>query len=192
VARCPLGCSIRHSPPPSIIRKAETFHRRHASSISVTTTAMATDWDAVVWHSENPERMALVMRSWEAHYAHPRLPRSMAYKLANAGFRARRVRACERAGRFLQYQPPSGRHLGKEISPAFGRHVKEPQRGSTRSPARWCCSGAGGAKLISESQKCLITPFFFLKTLKIVSSQFSPSGTRCCARIPLENFDVST
>jgi arsenite methyltransferase len=51
------------------------------------TIFIATDWDAVVWHSENPERMALVMKSWEAHCAHPRLPRSMAYRLVNAGFR---------------------------------------------------------------------------------------------------------
>ena len=66
-------------------------------------------------------------------------------------------------------------HLWKEVAPTFGRHVNRPQSGSTRSPARWCCFGAGGAKLISEPQKCLIAPFFFLKTLKMVSSQFSPS-----------------
>ena len=48
---------------------------------------VATDWDAVVWHSENPKRMASVMKSWEAHCAHPRLPRSMANRLVNAGFR---------------------------------------------------------------------------------------------------------
>ena len=51
------------------------------------TIFVATDWDAVVWHSESPERMALVMKSWEAHCAHPRLPRSMAYRLVNVGFR---------------------------------------------------------------------------------------------------------
>ena len=51
------------------------------------TIFVATDWDAVVWHSENLERMASVMRSWEAHCAHPHLPRSMARKLVNAGFR---------------------------------------------------------------------------------------------------------
>jgi arsenite methyltransferase len=51
------------------------------------TIFVATDWDAVVWHSENPERMALVMKSWEAHCAHPRLPRSMASRLVNAGFK---------------------------------------------------------------------------------------------------------
>ncbi|OAF05945.1 MULTISPECIES: methyltransferase domain-containing protein [Bradyrhizobium] len=47
---------------------------------------VATDWDAVVWHSEDPERMASVMKSWEAHCAHPRLPRSMACRLVDAGF----------------------------------------------------------------------------------------------------------
>jgi arsenite methyltransferase len=47
---------------------------------------VATDWDAVVWHSDKPDRMALVMRSWEAHCAHPHLPRSLAGRLASAGF----------------------------------------------------------------------------------------------------------
>lgn len=51
------------------------------------TIFVATDWDAVVWHSENLERMALVMKSWEEHCAHPRLPRSMAHRLVDAGFR---------------------------------------------------------------------------------------------------------
>lgn len=51
------------------------------------TIFVATDWDAVVWHSENPERMASVMKSWEAHCAHPHLPRSMAHRLVTAGFR---------------------------------------------------------------------------------------------------------
>jgi ubiquinone/menaquinone biosynthesis C-methylase UbiE len=51
------------------------------------TIFVATDWDAVVWHSENPERMALVMKSWEEHCAHPHLPRFLAHKLIHAGFR---------------------------------------------------------------------------------------------------------
>jgi arsenite methyltransferase len=51
------------------------------------TVFVATDWDAVVWYSENPDRMALVMKLWEEHCAHPHLPRSLVYKLANAGFR---------------------------------------------------------------------------------------------------------
>jgi arsenite methyltransferase len=51
------------------------------------TVFVATDWDAVVWYSENLERMALVMKLWEEHCAHPHLPRSLAYRLVNAGFR---------------------------------------------------------------------------------------------------------
>lgn len=51
------------------------------------TVFVATDWDAVIWHSENPERMAHVMKSWEAHCAHPHLPRSLANRLRGAGFR---------------------------------------------------------------------------------------------------------
>ena len=51
------------------------------------TIFVATDWDAVVWHSENSERMALVMKLWEQHCAHPHLPRSMPCRLVNAGFR---------------------------------------------------------------------------------------------------------
>ena len=48
---------------------------------------VATDWDAVVWHSANPDRMAKIMKSWEAHCAHPHLPRSLASRLRDAAFR---------------------------------------------------------------------------------------------------------
>ena len=51
------------------------------------TVFVVTDWDAILWYSENPKRMAAVMRSWEGHSAHPRLPRSMPSKFINAGFR---------------------------------------------------------------------------------------------------------
>jgi arsenite methyltransferase len=51
------------------------------------TLFLATDWDALVWFSDDPIRMAAVMKSWETHCAHPRLPRSIAYRLKNAGFR---------------------------------------------------------------------------------------------------------
>ena len=47
---------------------------------------VATDWDALIWHSDVPERMSAVMRCWEAHCAHPRLPRSISARLCAAGF----------------------------------------------------------------------------------------------------------
>lgn len=48
---------------------------------------VATDWDALIWHSEAPDRMASVLKSWETHCAHPHLPRSLAPRLVSAGFR---------------------------------------------------------------------------------------------------------
>jgi arsenite methyltransferase len=50
---------------------------------------VATDWDALVWHSESPHRMASIMKSWETHCAHPHLPRSLVARLVGAGFRFR-------------------------------------------------------------------------------------------------------
>jgi ubiquinone/menaquinone biosynthesis C-methylase UbiE len=47
---------------------------------------VATDWDGVIWHSDEPERMAAVMKSWEGHCAHPRLPRTLAWRMESAGF----------------------------------------------------------------------------------------------------------
>jgi hypothetical protein len=48
---------------------------------------LATDWEAIVWHSETPDRMASLLKSWEAHCAHPSLPRSLGNRLVSAGFR---------------------------------------------------------------------------------------------------------
>lgn len=52
---------------------------------------VATDWDSVVWHSETPHRMALVLKSWEEHCAHPHLPRSLAivWSVQDSGSMAR-------------------------------------------------------------------------------------------------------
>jgi len=51
------------------------------------TVFVATDWTTILWHSDNPKRMATVTKSWEAHSAHPRLPMSMPQRFINAGFR---------------------------------------------------------------------------------------------------------
>jgi arsenite methyltransferase len=63
---------------------SETFRVLRAGGRAV---FVATDWDVLVWHSENPDRMALVMQSWKSHCAHPHLPRSMRSRLVRAGFR---------------------------------------------------------------------------------------------------------
>jgi len=63
---------------------AETFRVLRPGGRAV---LVATDWDAVVWHSERPDRMGMVMKSWESHCAHPHLPRSLSNRLVRAGFR---------------------------------------------------------------------------------------------------------
>jgi arsenite methyltransferase len=45
-----------------------------------------TDWDTVVWHANDPARMARILAAWEDHCAHPRLPRTLAPRLRARGF----------------------------------------------------------------------------------------------------------
>jgi ubiquinone/menaquinone biosynthesis C-methylase UbiE len=47
---------------------------------------MDTDWDSIVWHSDDRERMTRVLAAWEEHAAHPFLPRTLTRRLAQAGF----------------------------------------------------------------------------------------------------------
>ncbi|MEO1472188.1 MAG: methyltransferase domain-containing protein, partial [Pseudomonadota bacterium] len=54
---------------------------------------IATDWDGVIWFSEDRARMARVMQAWEGHCADPRLPRRMRPMLSAAGFGSIRVSA---------------------------------------------------------------------------------------------------
>jgi arsenite methyltransferase len=44
------------------------------------------DWDTVSWHSSDPDRMARVLRAWDAHLAQPSLPRLLTAQLRAAGF----------------------------------------------------------------------------------------------------------
>jgi ubiquinone/menaquinone biosynthesis C-methylase UbiE len=45
-----------------------------------------TDWDSMVWHSGDPERMRRVLRAYDEHAADPYLPRKLPRLLADAGF----------------------------------------------------------------------------------------------------------
>jgi arsenite methyltransferase len=47
---------------------------------------VATDWDSVLWHSEDPARMRRVLTAFEAHCAFSNLPRTLAPRLRRAGF----------------------------------------------------------------------------------------------------------
>ena len=46
---------------------------------------LATDWDAVCWHSTDPERMNRVLQAFAPHCADSRLPRTLAAKLRKVG-----------------------------------------------------------------------------------------------------------
>ena len=45
-----------------------------------------TDWDSIVWHSRDRERMRRVLAAWEEHLVHPDLPRRLTGLLEDAGF----------------------------------------------------------------------------------------------------------
>lgn len=44
------------------------------------------DWGTVSWHSSDRGRMARVLSAWDAHLAHPSLPRTLTADLRAAGF----------------------------------------------------------------------------------------------------------
>jgi arsenite methyltransferase len=48
---------------------------------------MDSDWDSCIWHVDDRERAGQVLRAWEAHFVHPRLPAEMPGLLAEAGFK---------------------------------------------------------------------------------------------------------
>lgn len=48
---------------------------------------MATDWDAMVWHTEDQPRMNRMLEAFGAHCADRRLPRTLGARLADAGLR---------------------------------------------------------------------------------------------------------
>ncbi|MGA8768368.1 MAG: methyltransferase domain-containing protein [Candidatus Acidiferrales bacterium] len=50
------------------------------------TSIIDTDWHTLLWHSNNPARMARVLKVWDEHLAHPVLPRTLGPLLREAGF----------------------------------------------------------------------------------------------------------
>jgi SAM-dependent methyltransferase len=51
---------------------------------------VATDWDSIVWHAADPERMRRVLSAFEEHLAHVHLPRRLGFLLTRAGLELRR------------------------------------------------------------------------------------------------------
>jgi arsenite methyltransferase len=46
-----------------------------------------TDWDSIVWHARDPDRMRRVLGAWNEHLADPYLPRRLPGLIAEAGLR---------------------------------------------------------------------------------------------------------
>jgi len=45
-----------------------------------------TDWDSIVWHTSDRQRMARLLTTWEQHLVDPGLPRTLFVALRDAGF----------------------------------------------------------------------------------------------------------
>ena len=45
-----------------------------------------TDWDSIVWHSTDPDRMHRILAAWDEHLVDPHLPRRLTPMLKTAGF----------------------------------------------------------------------------------------------------------
>jgi SAM-dependent methyltransferase len=46
-----------------------------------------TDWDSIVWHATDTNRMRRLLAAWTQRFADPHLPRSLASQLRAAGFK---------------------------------------------------------------------------------------------------------
>ncbi|KAA3608857.1 MAG: methyltransferase domain-containing protein [Calditrichaeota bacterium] len=49
-------------------------------------TIVCTDWDTLIWNTNNQDRMQKILTTFETHCADPRLPRKMVHRLQNVGF----------------------------------------------------------------------------------------------------------
>jgi ubiquinone/menaquinone biosynthesis C-methylase UbiE len=67
-----------------------------------------TDWDSIVWHSSDEERMARVLAAWEQHPVDPHLPRRLRGWLERAGLQVARSRLC-RFATSASTRPPTAR-----------------------------------------------------------------------------------
>ena len=48
-----------------------------------------TDWDSMVWHAHDQARMQRVLTAWKERFADPHLPRTLAPRLGDLGFKVR-------------------------------------------------------------------------------------------------------
>ena len=73
-----------------------------------------TDWHTILWHSNNPARMARVLKVWDEHLAHPVLPRTLGPLLREAGFSVMQCKVIPYLD--VEYKPESySFHMTKTI-----------------------------------------------------------------------------
>lgn len=65
-----------------------------------------TDWQALLWHSSDRERMAHIMEVWDGHLADPSLPQTLGHQMKSAGFKNVETMPAIRLD--TEYEPSNG------------------------------------------------------------------------------------
>ena len=80
-----------------------------------------TDWDSIVWHSSDRERMLRVLEKWNDHLADPYLPRRLPGLLRDAGFDLREATIIPILNR------GQADDLSRGVMPVIASFVGEPE-----------------------------------------------------------------
>jgi ubiquinone/menaquinone biosynthesis C-methylase UbiE len=75
-----------------------------------------TDWDSIVWNSNNAKRMHKVLKAWEAHATFPFLPRTLSSKMSNAGFQLDQIKIIPLLNPFFTTESYSNRMIDLIVS----------------------------------------------------------------------------
>jgi ubiquinone/menaquinone biosynthesis C-methylase UbiE len=110
-----------------------------------------TDWDGVVWHSADRERMQRMLRAWESHCADPRLPRTLASRLGAAGFRIDGVSGWAIVNASLDWDSYSY-GLARLIEDFVVRHEKVPREEAAAWAAEQRALGESGQYFFSTTR----------------------------------------
>jgi SAM-dependent methyltransferase len=136
---------------PNTARALEEMHRavRAGGRVAI----WDVDWSTVSWHSSDPARMERVLHAFDAHLAHPSLPRTLAAQLRSAGFGDVRVEAHAFATDELTPQS-----YGGAILPLIEDFVRRRDRIGRDEAAAWAAEqrelGERGAFFFACIQLC--------------------------------------
>ena len=90
------------------------------------------DWRTLSWHSEDPERMRLVLAAWDEHLTHPSLPLTLAPRMRAAGFEDVTMEAHAFASAEL-----SGDAYGSALLPLMKDYVAGVERIGEETARAW-------------------------------------------------------